>query len=113
MKESLLSPTNIILFGRVFPLSVDNANFPAALGANHFLRDQLTPVSGDPAPTFARIYAFSYEGTFYNLPKPAIFLVHGPGQELHGAGLRNRGANAGGRTNERRSHADRCRLKER
>ena len=37
MKESLLSPTNIHLFGRVFPLQVDQDNLPAALGANHFL----------------------------------------------------------------------------
>ena len=27
----------------------------------------------------ARIYAMSFEGSFYNLPKPAIFLVHGDG----------------------------------
>ncbi|MBW0002521.1 MAG: pentapeptide repeat-containing protein [Hyphomicrobiales bacterium] len=28
---------------------------------------------------FARIYAFSFEGTVYSLPRPSIFLVHGPG----------------------------------
>ena len=28
---------------------------------------------------FARIYAFSFEGQYYVLPKPAIFLVHGDG----------------------------------
>jgi hypothetical protein len=30
-------------------------------------------------PTLARIYAFSFEGAFFQLPRPALFLVHGPG----------------------------------
>ena len=29
---------------------------------------------------FARIYGFAYEGTYYELPEPAIFLVHGEGK---------------------------------
>jgi hypothetical protein len=29
---------------------------------------------------FARIYGFSYEGTYYDLPRPGLFLVHGPGE---------------------------------
>ena len=28
---------------------------------------------------FARIYGFSYEGNYYDLPRPALFLVHGEG----------------------------------
>ncbi len=93
MQENLLSPTNIHLFGRVFPLTVDNPSLPAALGANQFLRNQLNlPSTGTPPGTgpntaiFARIYAISYEGTFYNLPKPAIYLVHGPGRSVSGSG---------------------------
>jgi hypothetical protein len=76
------------LFGRVFPLQVDQANLPAALGANHFLRNQLAANGGVAAnqAQFARIYAISYEGTFYNLPKPAVYLVHGPGAPVRGAG---------------------------
>ncbi len=31
-------------------------------------------------PKLARIYAFSFEGAFYALPRPSIFLVHGYGQ---------------------------------
>jgi hypothetical protein len=90
MQENLLSPTNINLFGRVFPLQVDRANLPAALGANHFLRNQLAENGENVAnqAQFARIYAISYEGTFYNLPKPAIYLVHGPGRAVRGAGKR-------------------------
>lgn len=87
MQENLLSPTNIILFGRLFPLSVDAASLPAALGANQFLRHQLA----DGEAKFARIYAFSYEGSFFNLPRPAVYLVHTEGREVKGAGLPARG----------------------
>ncbi len=87
MQESLLSATNIHLFGRLFPLDFTKDPFPGPLGANHFLRDQLTENgSTKEKPGFARIYAISYEGTFYNLPKPAIYLVHGPGRKVGGAG---------------------------
>ena len=102
MRENLLSPTNITLFGRVFPLSVDTTLIPAALGANHFLRDQLTHESGDDAKKarFARIYAISYEGTFHHLARPALFLVHSEGKEIASAGLADRGPDAGGLTDD-------------
>jgi hypothetical protein len=32
-----------------------------------------------PPPQLARIYGFSFEGVFYALPRPSIFLVHGDG----------------------------------
>lgn len=43
---------------------------------------------------FARIYGFSFEGTYYELPRPALFLVHGEGTEvdLIDTGLLRRGA---------------------
>ncbi len=31
---------------------------------------------------FARIYGFSYEGQYYELPRPVLFLVYGPGKEV-------------------------------
>src|ERR1700734_553094 len=34
------------------------------------------------SPYFARIYAFSFEGAIYNLPRPSIFLVHGFGTRI-------------------------------
>ena len=43
-------------------------------GRNSELDDQL----GEGA-CLARIYGFSYEGTYYELPTPALFLVHGEG----------------------------------
>ncbi len=44
-----------------------------SLGDNNFLADQ--KLNG----MLARIYGFSYEGAYYDLPKPALFLVHGEG----------------------------------
>ena len=47
------------------------------LGDNHFLSDQLEPANA----RLARIYAFAFEGHYYDLPRPVIFLVHGPGSD--------------------------------
>jgi len=80
MRESLLSSSSIILFGRVFPLTLEKDKPGAGLGANTFLQRQLTAAGAQ----LARIYAFTYEGTFYNLPKPAVFLVHGDGETIAG-----------------------------
>lgn len=33
----------------------------------------------DNNPIIARIYGFSYEGYYYELPRPVMFLVHGDG----------------------------------
>jgi hypothetical protein len=33
----------------------------------------------DEDPNFARIYGFSFEGYYYDLPRPVLFLVHGDG----------------------------------
>lgn len=44
-------------------------------GNNKQLEQQLTP-----SAIFARIYGFSYEGSYYELPKPVIFLVHTEGE---------------------------------
>jgi len=45
-------------------------------GGNRQLEEQLMT----DGPMFARIYGFSYEGTYYDLPRPVLFLVHGEGQ---------------------------------
>jgi hypothetical protein len=77
--EDLRTPTNIKLYGRVMTDLAITAQPtpPPGLGSNKFLAEQLTAAGG--APTLARIYGFSYEGHYYDLPKPAVFLVHGPG----------------------------------
>jgi hypothetical protein len=40
------------------------------------------PLVATLSPTFARIYAFSFEGAYFQMPRPTILLVHGPGQPV-------------------------------
>jgi len=95
MHENLLSASNVIMYGRVVHgLALDPAGLPRELrGGNEFLRRQLERGArergpeGAREPKLARIYAISFEGSLYNLPKPMIFLVHGDGEEIRGAGV--------------------------
>ena len=95
MAETLLSPSGILLYGRELTdikLVVTAAGPPATinphdadkLGSNELLRHQLeTQLDAGggalPIPTLARIYGFSFEGHYYDIVRPAIFVVHGPG----------------------------------
>jgi hypothetical protein len=83
--ESLLSPDLIKLYGR--PIAELQLNIPGGaggaanvqnLGANQFLRAQLNAANAQ----LARIYGFSFEGHYYDLAKPVIMLVHGPGEPV-------------------------------
>ena len=96
MAETLLTQSAVKMYGRLLKgvvLTPLDPGDPPHLGFNQFLRRQFD-ANFDPAnvedarvPRLARIYAFSFEGTFYNLPRPAIFLVHGPGSPIgaHGS----------------------------
>jgi hypothetical protein len=44
-------------------------------GINKQLEEQLTVDAH-----FAKIYGFSFEGSYYDLPRPVVFLVHGNGE---------------------------------
>ena len=44
-------------------------------GKNTFVGEQL-----DEDACFARIYGFTYEGDYFDLPSPTLFLVHGDGE---------------------------------
>jgi hypothetical protein len=103
MSETLLSPSNILLYGRVLAdvrlqhPDAESANpgggpdeavpnppdAPPKLGDNRFLQKQLTADAADDEKSvrLARIYGFSYEGHYYDLARPAIFLVHGRGSD--------------------------------
>ncbi|RDJ13911.1 hypothetical protein [Rhizobium grahamii] len=79
--ETLLGVSAVYLFGR--PL-VDlvlrkeaYTKFSTKTGTNNFLREQLSA----PDAGLARIFAFSFEGAFFELGRPAIFLVHGIGAD--------------------------------
>ena len=84
MAENLLTPTSVKLYGReIQDISLKpqttakpTPREPGGLGDNLFLRRQLA----EPDSRLARIYGFSYEGTYYTLPKACIFLVHGNGE---------------------------------
>jgi hypothetical protein len=86
MPESLLNFSGILLFGRPLDelalVNPDPCNpdpsVPGRMGANSFLEKQLR----DPKSKFARIYGFSYEGSYFDLHRPAVFLVHGDGMEV-------------------------------
>ena len=85
MPETLLSPSSILLYGRtVTDLQVTPAAVPGR--AAQLLQGQLSASNA----RFARIYGFSYEGRYYDLSKPAIFLVHGDG-DAAGTGVDARG----------------------
>jgi len=84
--ESLLHASNIFLFGVVVEdielsdavRSGRIAKLPGRKGSNNLLGDQFYRRNSK----FARIYAFSYEGAFYELPWPVLFLVHGKGKQV-------------------------------
>ena len=78
-----MSPSLIKLCGRT--ITEIQLNPPAGgvgspagvqnLGANQFLKEQLKAENA----RLARIYGFSFEGHYYDLPRPVIMLVHGDG----------------------------------
>jgi hypothetical protein len=59
------------------PVPGNVAPRPVRLSNNEFLELQLA----HPDARLARIYGFAYEGHYFDLASPAIFLVHGPGDE--------------------------------
>lgn len=92
MSETLLTQSAVKMYGRVLkgvrlePLAPGDTS---DLGFNKFLKRQVTEKSErekESPAKLAKIYAFSFEGAFYNLPRPAIFLVHGDGKPISGAG---------------------------
>jgi hypothetical protein len=104
INETLLSISRVLLYGRVVqdlkiqyvgprrdPVDDLSGDPPPALGDNSFLDRQLATGQDDPPENntrqqarFARIYGFSFEGHYYDLPKPALFLVHGAGTLAEG-----------------------------
>lgn len=79
--ETLLGVSAVYLFGRLLSdLTLRGAPiYPTQdvrpSGANQLLMNQLSAADAG----LARIYAFSFEGSFIELSRPAIFVVHGDG----------------------------------
>ena len=83
MTESLLNQSVVRLYGRaVSDLKLDGTASQGD-GATTRLQDQL---SADGAQ-LARIYGFEHDGHYYDLPSPAIFLVHGDGRAPADSGV--------------------------
>jgi hypothetical protein len=88
--ETLFAGSTVRLFGRKFEgltLNPEPADANTPLGAPATMRalqKQLQPL-GDGAdwkPGLARIYGFSYQGSYYKLAEPTVLLVYGEGEEV-------------------------------
>ncbi|QFT80001.1 hypothetical protein FIU89_05195 [Roseovarius sp. THAF27] len=83
MSESLLSFSEVLLFGRILDDLVYKRSPSRSLGGNKHLDEQFALADDkecEQSPAFAKIYGFAHEGTYFDLPEPVIFLVHGKGQ---------------------------------
>lgn len=90
--ETFFEPTKIRLFGKPFTaLTYDRGSMAA-----EFAQYQAPEAGADLAMPprrieralrrgegpFARIYSFSFEGHYYKLPRPLLFLVAGDGEKV-------------------------------
>ena len=82
MSETLLSGSAVLLYGRILAdITIDqtaygNTTVPRR-GVNRFLENNLS----EKDARLARIYGYAYEGQYYELATPAIFVVHGDGED--------------------------------
>lgn len=83
-KESLLSGSAILLFGReLFDITIKHDDYDGIPRVKRRGKNKLmdrTLLDGKDS-RFARMYAFSYDGRLYDLDPPVIFLVHGEGDD--------------------------------
>ena len=118
MSETLLSISEVLLFGRVMEDMKFEHKKPAAsdpppkgetsAGLNSELYDQLKVTESKltkAGPRFARIYGFSYEGSYYDLDAPTIMLVHGPGIDA-----KNKSVDTSGEASKEREFASDVRV---
>ncbi|MDP5217177.1 hypothetical protein Q5Y75_08105 [Ruegeria sp. 2205SS24-7] len=85
--ESLLNFSEVLLFGREITELEYKSGKGAGCGRNRFLEEQVEPGPEDGTaddPRFARIYGFSYDGAYYELPSPALFLMQCAGRLVNG-----------------------------
>ena len=82
--ETLFAGSTVRLFGTNFEglqLNVDGgapAGAPAAFRAVHETPAEPAGQAAS-APRLARIYGFSYQGSYYKLPEPTVLIVYGEG----------------------------------
>ena len=79
MPESLLSFSEVLIYGRELKDLEYKRIASGGQGDNKHLDKQFGVAKGAKGPRFAKIYGFAFEGTYYDMPEPVIFLVHGEG----------------------------------
>jgi len=83
--ENLLASSQVRLFGRIFhglkldPEGLATLSHDGPSPNRNPLTDKLNPKID---PRLARIYGFSYEGSYFKLDAPYVFLVHGEGTPI-------------------------------
>ncbi len=86
-RETLLRSSGINLYGRkLSDITLNTSEYEPGKrdvprsGNNRFVQAQLH----DPDAGLARIYGFTYQGSYHELDPPALFLVHGEGENPEG-----------------------------
>src|SRR4051794_12015679 len=80
--ETLLAPSLVRLFGRVFTgLKIVQDEAENATD-QPYPSNQAAQLLNNKNAVLARIYGFSFEGNYYKMAAPAIFVVNGPGQAV-------------------------------
>jgi hypothetical protein len=100
LEETLFAASTVRLFGHTFdglrlvtedagakadpagtPTAPQGTNLRGAPSVLRMLQEQLRLRNGGTAvaPGLARIYGFSYQGSYYKLAEPVVLLVHGDG----------------------------------
>jgi hypothetical protein len=82
-QEPLLAASGVRLFGvevKGLTINLANASVPGGLLQNRF-----NAAAGDPR--LVRVYGFSFEGQYYDLARPTIYLLFGDGQPAGGQAI--------------------------
>ena len=81
IEETLFAGSTVRLFGNNFEGLELKAEGGAPVGAPSALRAVHDTPAGETglSPRLARIYGFSYQGSYYKLPEPTVLLVYGEG----------------------------------
>ena len=80
--ETLLAPSLIRLFGRVFTGLTIEREIAADAARQSYPANQLSQILNDENSRLARIYGFSFEGNYFKMAAPAVFVVNGPGIDV-------------------------------
>jgi len=77
--KSIYTVATATTYGAAAFLPLDRRHGPFRRMRGGLPSDTEQQLDDDFDPILARIYGFSFEGTYYDLPRPALFLVHGEG----------------------------------